>query len=391
MQDRDAVAEALLEAPRRLRRERDLGHQHDRARGPRSSAAAGRAQVDLGLAAAGDAVEQQRRSRRALASGARAPRERAALRVGVSAGRRRRRARRPPRRRAAGRRRPRPSLERDEPARREARERGVAAARGARELAPRSAGRRASASSAACWRAPEPRRRRPASASRPAVGERRRRAARACRARRARAPVPGARRQHERQPARGRRAVVLGDPQPEPHQLGRHARLERASGSTSRSGGSSLVAPRARPPRPGSAGGRTARPAREPTPDAGHARSGCGSRTARAARGPWSAARPWRSRGHATRVTDGCQPEQRLRTRRHRPMHGRARAWAATVPPRDRALREAEALPERSAARRTAVSYVSPPPRSSPASSRSASALSVFSHVKSWSSRPKWP
>ena len=30
VQDRDALAEALLEAARRLRRERDLGHQHDR-------------------------------------------------------------------------------------------------------------------------------------------------------------------------------------------------------------------------------------------------------------------------------------------------------------------------------------------------------------------------
>ena len=35
------------------------------------------------------------------------------------------------------------------------------------------------------------------------------------------------RRQHERQPARGRRDVLLGGPQPEPDELGRHAALER--------------------------------------------------------------------------------------------------------------------------------------------------------------------
>ena len=40
-----------------LRRERDLGHQHDRAR-PGSSAACDGAQVDLGLARAGHAVKQ---------------------------------------------------------------------------------------------------------------------------------------------------------------------------------------------------------------------------------------------------------------------------------------------------------------------------------------------
>jgi hypothetical protein len=66
----EAVAEPRPEARHRLRGEADLGHEHDRA------AAAGqgrldRGQVDLGLARAGDAVQQQlaRRLRRAVEGG----------------------------------------------------------------------------------------------------------------------------------------------------------------------------------------------------------------------------------------------------------------------------------------------------------------------------------
>ncbi len=58
MEDRHRVAEAGAEATDRLRRERDLGDEHDRAQaaGERRRA---RLQVDLGLAAAGRAGEQE--------------------------------------------------------------------------------------------------------------------------------------------------------------------------------------------------------------------------------------------------------------------------------------------------------------------------------------------
>ena len=60
VQDRDGVAEAVDEARDDLRRQRDLGHEHDRAAalGERRR---GGLQVDLGLARAGDAVQQQPR------------------------------------------------------------------------------------------------------------------------------------------------------------------------------------------------------------------------------------------------------------------------------------------------------------------------------------------
>ena len=61
VQHRDGLAEALDEAGHDLRRERDLGHQHDRA-ATLARARGGRAQVDLGLARAGHAVQQRLRS-----------------------------------------------------------------------------------------------------------------------------------------------------------------------------------------------------------------------------------------------------------------------------------------------------------------------------------------
>ena len=69
MEDRDAVAEPPGEASDELRRERDLGHQDDRA-ASRGQRRLDEADVDLGLAAAGDAVQQEgreglRRERRA--------------------------------------------------------------------------------------------------------------------------------------------------------------------------------------------------------------------------------------------------------------------------------------------------------------------------------------
>ena len=65
VQHRDRLAEAFDEAPDDLRRQRDLGHEHDRA-APLLERRLGGAQVDLRLARAGDPV-QQARVRRALA------------------------------------------------------------------------------------------------------------------------------------------------------------------------------------------------------------------------------------------------------------------------------------------------------------------------------------
>ena len=61
MEDGDPVAEARPEAAERLRRQRDLGHEHDRAPTPLERRRA-RLEVDLGLAAAGRAREQQVRA-----------------------------------------------------------------------------------------------------------------------------------------------------------------------------------------------------------------------------------------------------------------------------------------------------------------------------------------
>jgi hypothetical protein len=58
VQDGDAVAEAEPEAAERLRRQRDLRHEHDRAAAPRERRFAG-ADVHLGLAAPRRAVEQE--------------------------------------------------------------------------------------------------------------------------------------------------------------------------------------------------------------------------------------------------------------------------------------------------------------------------------------------
>ena len=59
VQQRDGVAEARLEAPDGLRRERDLRHEHDHALAALQRRGGG-AQVDLGLARAGHAVQQMR-------------------------------------------------------------------------------------------------------------------------------------------------------------------------------------------------------------------------------------------------------------------------------------------------------------------------------------------
>ena len=58
VEQRDPLAEAGLEPAERLRRQRDLGHEHDRAQSALERGRAG-LKVDLGLAAAGRAVEQK--------------------------------------------------------------------------------------------------------------------------------------------------------------------------------------------------------------------------------------------------------------------------------------------------------------------------------------------
>jgi hypothetical protein len=59
VEHRDLVAETRAEARRELRRERDLGDQHQRP-APGREHARDRLEIDLGLAGAGDAVEQKR-------------------------------------------------------------------------------------------------------------------------------------------------------------------------------------------------------------------------------------------------------------------------------------------------------------------------------------------
>ncbi len=73
MQDRDHVAEARLKAPQHLWRQSDLGHQHDR-RAAGLERRLHRMQIDLGLARAGDAVQQETVARLRIArQGGRAP------------------------------------------------------------------------------------------------------------------------------------------------------------------------------------------------------------------------------------------------------------------------------------------------------------------------------
>ena len=135
VEDRDAVAEAGADAADRLRRERDLGHEHDRAE-PALERRRARLEVDLGLARAGRAVEQdgaaaRRRAAptiRSTAAAARAAARRARASPGERLPLRRRRLHLAPLRRA--------------PARR-ARARGRASSRSSRRATAR--GRRAPA------------------------------------------------------------------------------------------------------------------------------------------------------------------------------------------------------------------------------------------------------
>ncbi len=127
VQHRHGLAEARDEATHDLRRQRDLGDQHDRPPAPRERTRR-RAQVDLGLARAGDAVQQQRGRSSPVLSAERAfePLQRRPL-VGGQRGAARRaapppprtapgRPGAPPRARGAGARRGRPARGRSRPA-----------------------------------------------------------------------------------------------------------------------------------------------------------------------------------------------------------------------------------------------------------------------------------
>ena len=265
VQHRDGVAEALDEARDDLRRQRDLGHEHDHALAPALERLGRRAQVDLGLARAGDAVQQQLARR----GGAVEDRARAPPPARGSAAAARAAARRPPCGPARG-----------------ARPRGAIAHEPARLQPPQrrgvGAGEAAAASrSSARWRVGQPR-----------VPRRDLRPRSAHSAVFARAPV---RRQHS---ASARAGV-------EQYSAAIH------SASSTRSARQRLLE---HPPRRDELVLGLLAPARSTTPSSVWRPNGTsqqrpdadalrplGSRTARAARGPSSAARPWRSA--AARVT----------------------------------------------------------------------------------------
>ena len=215
------VAEALLEAPGCLRRERDLRHENDCAAARREGGLAG-ADVDLGLAAAGRAGEED------VSTAAREQRfdalQRAFLRVGEPGGERR--LSRPPRAHARRRRRSPPllhALERDQPAPRERAQAGVRAA-----TCPTQLRGRERACAQLLEGGPLPLSdRRPAAEQRLAPRRGELRVQHHPRAHARSSATACARRQHEAEPARGRGAVLLGHPQPEAHEVGRHLGIER--------------------------------------------------------------------------------------------------------------------------------------------------------------------
>ena len=223
--DRDGVAEALDEAADGLRRQPDLGHEHDHAAALRERRRGG-AQVDLGLARAGDAVQQQ------LLEAARVDRlgdrvERARL---VGAELDGRRARRAPTATCSG---ARATRARGAAARARA-PRGAAACRAsapvcATGVAPAAARRSSTSRWRAVRRTPDAARRAP---GRGQLGDQAREPAHA---------GAGAGRQHQRERARRRRAVLERDPAGQLDELGGHVRRRPPRrGASSRSRATSL-------------------------------------------------------------------------------------------------------------------------------------------------------
>ena len=290
MHHRHLVAEALDEAPGGLRRERDLGHEHDR-RAAALERGGHRAQVDLGLAAARDPVKEQRASlaRRGLArrEARLDQRERRLLVRGERHAPRR--APRPARTR--GRRGASAALSsRISP--RRSRLRSVACVQPVRRAsAAAPSGAPASASSAAFWRAPI--RRALCSAASPAgvIAARSERFGRSGRP--APVPVPGG--STSASPRAGVETYSRATHSPSAHQRLRHVGLERRDRLREPLRRQVALVRRGPPPRPAAAAARTAPPACCP-PRRPRARRPSGSRTARAGCAQGSAARPWRSR-----------------------------------------------------------------------------------------------
>ena len=217
MHDGDGVAEALDEAAGGLRRERDLRHQHDRRSPPLERRRDG-AQVDLRLAAAGDAVEHDRSARPGARIQAALDLRQGGCLVRGRLGRSRARADalqlRAPRRLER-------VLEPHQPAPLERAQRRVIAGRAAAELggAQRPAAQLRERGALA---RPEPLPARQCGLAR----RRERRPQRSARHERPGGARAGARRQHERQPPRGRRDVLARHPQAERDERLRHVRLQ---------------------------------------------------------------------------------------------------------------------------------------------------------------------
>ncbi len=274
--DRHRVAEALDEAAGRLRRERDLGHEHDR-RAAALERGRHRAQVDLGLAAAGDAVRAAAaRVRAAPSSRASIAGERRRLRRGERhrarprAHARRLRGRRGASAAFSSRTRPRRSRRRSVEWSQPARRASAAAPSGAAARAPRAPPR---------WRAPI---RAPSASAAAPAGVSAARSERLGRSGRpAPVPVPGG--STSARPRAGVETYSRATHSPSAHERLRHVGLERRE-RLDQPLGRQLARPRPRPrPRRAAAAARTAPPAccprrRPPAPRRG------GSRTARAGR-----------------------------------------------------------------------------------------------------------
>ena len=295
VEDREAVAEPGPEARHRLRREADLGDEDDRAAAARQRRL-DRGQVDLGLARAGDAVQQ-------LLARARRPRRRARRRsrstaascsgssCGTAAGGAEPRcAGRAAQRASCGWRSGRAASSRRSVC-------AVGADRGGQLARADISPPRSASSTARCL---TPSRSPPLSAASPAAGSRP--AAR---------PASGPRGPRPRSPAAAPaagRARASSSTRGRPRGRARPAPAARPAssasiGSARRSGGSS-EARRSSTTTPSSARRPNGHPddaadlELRPSPPAG------GSRTGRAERGRWSAARPWRSTsGHGMAAT----------------------------------------------------------------------------------------
>ncbi len=218
VEDREAVAEAGAEAGDRLRRQADLRDEDDRPLAPLQGRL-DRGQVDLGLAGAGDAVEEQLPLRAGLAvEGGDQDRDGVRLlgeQLGTGGG--------AAEARLAGDAADADGAGGDEAALLEPAQRLAVGADRRRQLAPRHLARAQRLEHGALLGsqtlAARERRLAGRQDCRPQLGLRAHRPPAAA--------GPRSRRQHQLQAARGGRAVLAGDPEPEPHQLRRRPGLQR--------------------------------------------------------------------------------------------------------------------------------------------------------------------